>query len=206
MAAFAPFDRMAIRVAGRSPVASLPMSGSPERDAAFERWVVPHLETLYRVGLAITGNHAEAEDLVQDSLIRAYRGLDGFDGANPRGWLLTILRNTHLNRHRRRRPGLLADPDSIDRYAAAGPGADDEALTAVFDARVEQALATLPAPQRTVIELVDVDGLSYREAAEVLDVAVGTVMSRLHRGRRRIRRRLGEVGLPGRGLEREEGT
>lgn len=193
----AELGRTAIPVGGRRPVASPAMSGSPERDAAFERWVVPHLETLYRVGVAITGDHAEAEDLVQDSLIRAYRGLGTFDGANPRGWLLTILRNTHLNRHRRRRPGLLADPDSIDRYADCGAGADDEVLTAVFDARVEHALSTLPEAQRTVIELVDVDGLSYREAAASLDVAVGTVMSRLHRGRRRIRRRLAGAGLPG---------
>lgn len=187
----------AMPASGRSPVASLAMGGSPERDAAFERWVLPHTATLYRVGLAITGNRAEAEDLVQDSLIRAYRGLGGFDGSNPRGWLLTILRNTHLNRHRRRRPGLLTDPNSVDHFAAAAPGADDEALTDVFDAEVESALATLPEPQRKVIELVDVDGLSYREAAEVLDVAIGTVMSRLHRGRRRIRRRLSGAAVPG---------
>lgn len=167
-----------------------------ERDAAFERWVVPELAGLYHVALAITRDHAEAEDLVQDSLIRAYRALDSFDGTSPRPWLLTILRNTNVNRHRRRRPGLLADPERIDDHRDSGPGPEAQVLAAVFDSRVEAALQALPADQQTVIELVDVAGLSYHEAAEIIGVPVGTVMSRLHRGRKRIKRKLTGVTVP----------
>lgn len=170
--------------------------GEPAPDDAFERWVVPEIATMYRVAIAITRDHAEAEDLVQDSLLRAYRAVDRFDGANPRAWLLTIVRNTHLNRIRRRRPGLLHDPDTAERRAEAAPGADTEVLAAIFDARVEAALRELPAEQQAVIELVDVAGLSYQQAADALGLAVGTVMSRLHRGRKRIKRKLSGTALP----------
>jgi RNA polymerase sigma-70 factor (ECF subfamily) len=167
-----------------------------ERDAAFERWVVPELASMYHVALAITRDHAEAEDLVQDSLIRAYRALDTFDGTSPRPWLLTILRNTHVNRHRRRRPGLLADPDRIADHGSSAPGPEIEVLAAVFDSQVELALRALPAEQQAVIELVDVVGVSYQQAAAVMGIPVGTVMSRLHRGRRRIKRKLTGVTIP----------
>jgi RNA polymerase sigma-70 factor (ECF subfamily) len=166
------------------------------RDAAFERWVVPELAGMYHVALAITRDHAEAEDLVQDSLIRAYRALDTFDGTSPRPWLLTILRNTHINRHRKRRPGLLADPDRLADHGAGTPGPEIEVLAAVFDSQVELALRALPAEQQAVIELVDVAGVSYREAAAVMGIPVGTVMSRLHRGRRRIKKKLTGVTVP----------
>ena len=170
--------------------------GEPAPDDAFQRWVVPEIATMYRVAMAITRDHAEAEDLVQDSLVRAYRAVDRFDGANPRAWLLTIVRNTHVNRNRRRRPGLLHDPDTVERRAETAPGADTEALAAIFDARVEAALRELPAEQQAVIELVDVAGLSYQQAADALGLAVGTVMSRLHRGRKRIKRKLTGVTVP----------
>lgn len=172
------------------------VSSSAQRDEAFDRWVLPELATMYRVAVAITRDHAEAEDLVQDSLVRAYQALDRFDGANPRAWLLTIVRNTHINRNRRRRPELLHDPDGIDQQAKTAPGADIEALAAIFDTRVEAALRELPADQQAVIELVDVAGLSYQQAADALGVPAGTVMSRLHRGRKRIKKKLSGVALP----------
>ncbi len=166
-------------------------------DTAFERYVLPEIEVLLRVAHSLTRNHAEAEDLVQDTLLRAYRGIDGFDGGHPRAWLLTILRNTHINRNRRRRPELLRDPDAAtDRMILA---ASDERTDAVIDDEVDveiiRALESLDEPFRRVVELVDIDGLSYAEAAEVLDVPVGTVMSRLHRARSRIRDRLVKVGF-----------
>jgi RNA polymerase sigma-70 factor (ECF subfamily) len=166
-------------------------------DTAFERYVLPEIEVLLRVAHSLTRNHAEAEDLVQDTLLRAYRGIDGFDGRHPRAWLLTILRNTHINRNRRRRPELLRDPDAAtDRMISA---ASDERTDAVVDDEVDveiiRALESLDEPFRRVVELVDIDGLSYAEAAEVLDVPVGTVMSRLHRARSRIRDRLVKVGF-----------
>jgi RNA polymerase sigma-70 factor, ECF subfamily len=166
-------------------------------DTAFERYVLPEIEVLLRVAHSLTRNHAEAEDLVQDTLLRAYRGISGFDGRYPRAWLLTILRNTHINRNRRTRPELLRDPDmALDRLAAmASDDQTDASVNDELDIEIVRALDQLDARFRRVIELVDIDGLSYAEAAEVLDVPVGTVMSRLHRARSRIRDRLDRAGL-----------
>lgn len=166
-------------------------------DSAFERYVLPEIEVLLRVAHSLTRNHAEAEDLVQDTLIRAYRGIDGFDGRYPRAWLLTILRNTNINRNRRRRPELLSDPDAtFDRLASDDSGdRADISVDRELDAEIVSALRALSDPFRNVVELVDIDGLAYAEAAEVLDVPVGTVMSRLHRARTRIRDHLEAVGV-----------
>lgn len=166
-------------------------------DSAFERYVLPEIEVLLRVAHSLTRNHAEAEDLVQDTLIRAYRGIDGFDGRYPRAWLLTILRNTNINRNRRRRPELLRDPDAtFDRLASDDSGdRADISVDRELDAEIVSALRALSDPFRNVVELVDIDGLAYAEAAEVLDVPVGTVMSRLHRARARIRDHLEAVGV-----------
>lgn len=164
---------------------------------AFERYVLPELEVMLRVARSLTRDPVEAEDLVQDTLIRAHRAIDRFDGRHPRAWLLTIMRNAHINRNRRRRPELLHDPDTaFERMdGAADPGRTDEFVERSFDAEIERALAELTEPFRQVVELVDIDGLSYAEAAEALDIPVGTVMSRLHRARRRMRDRLDRAGL-----------
>jgi RNA polymerase sigma-70 factor (ECF subfamily) len=163
---------------------------------AFERYVLPEIEVLLRVANSLTRNHAEAEDLVQDTLLRAYRAIGGFDGRFPRAWLLTILRNTHINRNRRRRPELLRDPDAADRLlVATSAERTDRVVDDVIDAEILDAVESLDDSFRRVVELVDIDGLSYAEAAEVLDVPIGTVMSRLHRARSRIRARLRQVGF-----------
>ncbi len=163
---------------------------------AFERYVLPEIEMLLRVANSLTRNHAEAEDLVQDTLLRAYRAIGGFDGRFPRAWLLTILRNTHINRNRRRRPELLRDPDAADRLLVASSAERaDRVVDDVIDAEILDAVESLDDSFRRVVELVDIDGLSYAEAAEVLDVPIGTVMSRLHRARSRIRARLRQVGF-----------
>lgn len=162
--------------------------------AAFDRHVLPEIEVLYRVARSLTRHDADAEDLVQDTLLRAFRAIDRFDGRHPRAWLLTIMRNAQINRVRRRRPGLLADPDeAADRasgLADEGLGPEDAVVERGFDAAVDAAYRALPPDFREVIDLVDLAGLSYREAATALDVPQGTVMSRLHRGRRRIREAL----------------
>ena len=170
---------------------------------AFERYVLPEIEVMLRVATSLTRDPVEAEDLVQDTLVRAYRGIDGFDGRYPRAWLLTILRNTHINRNRKRRPELLDDPDRTnDRgMEAAGPERADDFVDQGFDVEVIDALDALDAPFRSVVELVDIDGLTYAEAAEALDIPVGTVMSRLHRARTRIRDRLARTGLAPRSTE-----
>ncbi len=173
------------------------MSESTVDDRAFETYVLPEIELLLRVANSLTRNHAEAEDLVQDTLLRAYRGIGGFDGRHPRAWLLTILRNTHINRNRRRRPELLRDPDAaVDRMvSAASDERTDAAVDDEIDVEIIRALDSLDEPFKRVVELVDIDGLTYAEAAELLDVPVGTVMSRLHRARSRIRDRLDRVGF-----------
>lgn len=169
-------------------------------DAAFEKYVLPEVEVMLRVARSLTRNRADAEDLVQDSLIRAYKAIDRFDGRHPRAWLLTILRNTHINRNRRRRPELLRDPDTQLERLAQSPE-DDEAtrpdrfIDLEFDADLDDALAGLSEPFAAVIELVDIDGLAYAEAAEVLGIPVGTVMSRLHRARKKIREQLRRTGV-----------
>jgi RNA polymerase sigma-70 factor (ECF subfamily) len=170
-------------------------SNSEKREEAFARYVLPEVEMLLRVARSLTPRPADAEDLVQDTLLRAFRAIDAFDGAHPRAWLLTIMRNAEINRTRRRRPKLLDDQDAtLDRLAATqGSGAETpEGLVVgeTFDAVVADALAQLPDRFRQVVILVDVERLSYAEAAQALGLPVGTVMSRLHRARARIRKRL----------------
>ncbi|GAB3112070.1 RNA polymerase sigma factor [Streptomyces calidiresistens] len=162
------------------------------RDAAFTRHVLPEVEMLLRVATTLTAQPADAEDLVQDTLLRAYRAVDRFDGRHPRAWLLTILRRTEMNRNRARRPHLVRDAATELERPTAGP--EEIVMDGEFDTAVHNALLTLPAHHRRVVELVDVHGLSYAEAARVLDVPEGTVMSRLHRARNRIRKRLRDGG------------
>ncbi len=186
------------RSPGRVPGGvSDPSRTDARSQALFEQHVLPEVEVMLRVARSLTRHDADAEDLVQDTLIRAYRAIHRFDGRHPRAWLLTILRNTHINRNRRRRPELLRDPDGTSRELAdvAGPEFADASVDAGFDAEVERALVELDESFRRVVELVDVAGLSYAEAAEVLGVPTGTVMSRLHRARGRIRERLDQAGL-----------
>jgi RNA polymerase sigma-70 factor, ECF subfamily len=180
------------------PAPAAASGDADRRSAAFRRYVEPEVPVLYRVAMTMVRQRADAEDLVQDALIRAFRGIDRFDGRHPRAWLLTILRNTHHNRQRTRLPVLLGDGDdqqgTLDR---GGPGcsAEDTVVDAEFEAVVTEALEALSAAHRVVVQLVDVDGLSYAEAAEALAIPRGTVMSRLHRARKRIRHRLVEAGL-----------
>ncbi len=171
--------------------------------AAFETHVLREIEVLLRVARSLTRNDADAEDLVQDTLLRAYRAIDRFDGRHPRAWLLTILRNTHINRNRRRRPELLRDTDGgVDRIGQlAGDDTTDAMIDVAFDAEVEAALASLDEPFRAVVELVDIDGLSYAETAQRLGIPTGTVMSRLHRARGRIRDHLERAGIAPRSHE-----
>lgn len=177
--------------------AATPEPGGRTSAAAFARYVEPEVPVLYRVALTMAGQPADAEDLVQDTLVRAYRAIDRFDGAHPRAWLLTILRNTHRNRLRVRLPLLLRageDERLLDR-ADEAPSAEDLVVDAQFETVVAEALEVLPTIHRVIVQLVDVDGLNYAEAAEALGIPRGTVMSRLHRARTRIRNRLVDTGL-----------
>lgn len=164
------------------------------QDARFQAYVTPELDVLYRVAYSITRNNADAEDLVQDTLLRAYRAIERFDGRYPRAWLLTIMRNAQVNRVRRKRPELMHDPDeTMSRMAdesAEAADAETQLMDQEFEAPIEAALNALPEKFRKVVELVDLNELSYQEAADALGIPVGTVMSRLHRARRNIRAHL----------------
>lgn len=169
-----------------------------ESQALFEKHVIPELDVLYRTAWSLTRSDADAQDLVQETMLRAFRAIDRFDGRYPRAWLLTIMRNANINRARKKKPDLLDDPDAtFERSTDFADDDDPEKLVVepVFDAAVEDALSNLPEKFKEVIELVDLSGLAYQEAAELLDIPVGTVMSRLHRARKRIRDQLHATGL-----------
>ncbi|MEO6414041.1 MAG: sigma-70 family RNA polymerase sigma factor [Pedococcus sp.] len=172
---------------------------------AFREYVEPELEVLLRVAHSLTGNTADAEDLTQETLIRAYKAVSRFDGRHPRAWLLTIQRRTHLNMHRRQRPDTVADWDALRNTRPAfgakeHPSAEDEVVDRALHHSLTQALADLEPRFRQTLWLVDVDDLSYADAAAVLGVPVGTVMSRLSRARDRVRRHLGPTILTARRL------
>lgn len=165
---------------------------------AFRRYVVPELAVLLRVARRLTGNTMDAEDLVQETLIRAYRAIERFDGRHPRAWLLTILRNAWRNMNRRTTPQLLDTADGMLLVPAPGAdgrsGAQEHVVDRTLDADLASELRSLSDRYRAIVMLVDIDGLTYREAADVLGIPVGTVMSRLHRARKRLRTRLEQRG------------
>lgn len=161
---------------------------------AFRTHVEPEIEVLLRVAATLTGP-SEAEDLVQETLLRAWRSVDRFDGKHPRAWLLTILRNTNINMHRRRRPDGF---DEIPEFPGTRPAFDarppttpeEQVVDGILPDALEAAIDALGPMFRTVLLLVDVDQLTYAEAAHTLGVPVGTVMSRLSRARAKIRTHL----------------
>ncbi len=165
------------------------------RSRAFRTHVEPEIDVLLRVARTLTGSWAEAEDLTQECLIRAWRAADRFDGAHPRAWLLTILRRTHLNMHRRRRPETTDDAGLLSGArpafdAVPPPTPEETVLIGVLPDDLDRAVCGLGEKFRTALILIDLDGLSYAEAAAILDVPIGTVMSRLSRARSRLRAEL----------------
>ncbi len=177
---------------------------SSEDRARFERDVVPQLGQLYPAALRMTRNPTDAEDLVQETSAKAYAAFGQFTpGTNLRAWLNRILTTTFINvyRKRRREPqqalgGDLAEWQmSADRLAPPVPSAEAEALDRTTDSDLLRALRDLPGEFRTAVYLADIEGYPYREIAEIMGTPVGTVMSRLHRGRRKIREQLLASGL-----------
>lgn len=172
-------------------------------DERFEREAIPLLSELYGGALRLTRNPSDAEDLLQETFLRAYRGFASFkEGTNLRAWLYRIMTNAFINiyRKRQREPQTVSDSDVeewylYDKLGAEGAEASAEAqvLDSLPDEDVQEALAGLPDQFRLAVLLADVEGFSYKEIAEILDVPIGTVMSRLHRGRRALERRLWDV-------------
>jgi RNA polymerase sigma-70 factor (ECF subfamily) len=164
----------------------------------FELHVQPYIPLLFGTAFTLTRNSAEAEDLVQDTLLRAFRAIERFDGAYPKAWLLTILRNTNINRAQKKKPYLFDDPNDPAADIVDEVTPEDLIVDPVFEHAVQTALDELPLAFRAAVDLVDVNGLSYAEAADVLGIPIGTVMSRLHRARGRIRKRLSTETLQNR--------
>ena len=184
----------------RSPAAPPEDPALRER---FEREVLPLLSNLYGAALRLTRNPQDAEDLVQETYLRAYRGFGGFqEGTNLRAWMYRILTNTFINAYRKkqREPITIADDDIEDWFlydhlggSTVEASAESEVLEQIPDEDVQRALEALPEGFRMAVLLADIEGFSYKEIAEIMDVPIGTVMSRLHRGRKALQKALWET-------------
>jgi RNA polymerase sigma-70 factor (ECF subfamily) len=176
----------------------------PNADARgrFEAIVAEHIDPLYGAAVRLTRNRADAEDLLQETLLKAWRSLHTFaEGTNARAWLFRILMNAHIDRYRKttREPETTDVEDIGDFYLYAkvqesdqmrSLGDPEKILDDVMEQEVREALESLPEHFRGAVILADLQGFSYKEIAEILGVPVGTVMSRLFRGRRLLQRRL----------------
>jgi RNA polymerase sigma-70 factor (ECF subfamily) len=164
---------------------------APSR-ALFKQFVEPELAILLRVARGLTRSKEDAEDLVQESLVRAFSALPAFDGLHPRAWLFTIMRNTHINMNRRNRPQLFDDGAILENYPPAFNAteilsAEQMAINQNFSSDLIRAFQKLDQRHREVLYLVDVEGFSYEECSSVLGISTGTVTSRLSRGRTKLR-------------------
>jgi RNA polymerase sigma-70 factor (ECF subfamily) len=176
--------------------------------ARFSELAMEHMPALYTAALRMTRSPADAEDLVQETFLKAYRSFDSFEeGTNLKAWLYRILTNTFINVYRaaKRRPEKADVEDVEDLYlyrrlgelpgSGLGRSAEEEVLEGITDDEVKAAIESLPENFRIAVLLADVEGFSYKEIAEITDVPIGTVMSRIHRGRRALQKALTEYAV-----------
>lgn len=191
------------------------MTAAKEKRAEFERQALVHTDALYGAAYRLTRNARDAEDLVQDSLLRAYRFWDSFEqDSNCKAWLLRIVTNTFINEYQRKKrsrevlDAASAEQDATDGVLVQASSSDRQSPEKMLLERsvsddVQRALDNLPDDFRTAVVLCDVQGLSYKEIAEIMQTPVGTVMSRLFRGRKLLAAALREFALA-EGYVREE--
>jgi RNA polymerase sigma-70 factor (ECF subfamily) len=187
--------------------------------ADFERDAMQYTRQLYSAAMRMTRNPSDAEDLVQETFLKAYRAYDTFEeGTNLKAWLYRILTNTYINKYRKesRRPtevdlGTVEDfylyrRVGSDESAEVARTTEDRVLDGLVEADIKKAVEDLPENFRLPVLLADLEGFSYKEIAEILDIPIGTVMSRLHRGRKAMQKSLWEFavnrGLVPEGAER----
>jgi RNA polymerase sigma-70 factor, ECF subfamily len=175
-----------------------------DREKRFERDVIPFMGQLYPAALRMTRNSSDAEDLLQETFAKAYAGFHQFTpGTNLRAWLHRILSNTFINSYRKKRREPIQDlgadfsedwQTGNDPLSPPARSAEAEALDRLADSDILHALRELPSEFRVAIYLADVEGYPYREIAEMMGTPIGTVMSRLHRGRAKLRQQLAGYG------------
>lgn len=181
-------------------------SSNAPQDETFERDALKHLDQIYSAALRLTKNPSDAEDLVQETYAKAYAAFHQYSsGSNLKAWLYRILTNTYINTYRKaKREPLRSDSDEIEDWQLAKAAshhsvglrsAEIEALESLGDDDVREALAALPEDRRMVVYLADVEGFAYKEIAEIMGTPLGTVMSRLHRGRAQLKELLRDYAL-----------
>jgi RNA polymerase sigma-70 factor (ECF subfamily) len=183
----------------------------PPSKTDFEREVMPHLPALYGVALRMTKNEGDAEDIVQETVLRAYRFFDTFEaGTNCKAWLFRILTNTFCNRYREREreQEIMGEVEASDAnlgqfVATSPPDAETALLGGMLSRDVERALAAVPSEFRLAVILADLEDFSYKEIADIMECPAGTVMSRLYRGRKLLQRLLHDYAIE-QGILRKE--
>ena len=188
-----------------------------ELHSAFAEEAAPHIDALYATAMRLTKNQGDAEDLVQEAMLKAYRYFDKYErGTNCKAWLFKIMTNTFINRYRKKqkRKEYLVDEDyrPLQERAVAPQtnplhqffGDQDTMFERLFGDEVKEALEDIPVDFRMVVLLADLQDFAYKEIAEIMECPIGTVMSRLYRGRRMLRSRLEEYAVEQGYIEREE--